>query len=244
MQAPHERDASLTFYPVPHEYKVDGKGGYTSVTTWVHSHFPRFDAPSAARRKLGMGAAKEEVDCLIDQWTKKGKEASDAGTRMHEAIELYYTEGKELPDTKEMSMFRKFRDRHVTMAPYRSEWGVWDKDAKLAGTIDMVYMLKNGKLAIYDWKRCREIRKVGFGGRCALHHAIDYVPDSNYWHYALQLNTYRSIIERLYGLQVDHCALVQLHPDQDSYRIYKVPDMQEEVNRLLEDRQTCLEAPG
>lgn len=244
MQRPHDRDAHLTFYPVPHEYRVDGQTGFTSVTTWVHSHFPKFDGPGAARRKLGKGASSEAVNDLVAEWSEKGKEASSAGTEMHEAIEHYYTQGKDLPDTKELAMFCDFRDQHKDMVPYRSEWSVWDMGAKLAGTIDMVYRLPNGKLAIYDWKRCKQIRKAGFGGRCALHPSIDYVPDSNYWHYTLQLNVYRNILERLYGVEVDHCALVQLHPDQVRYRVFKVPNMQQEVSNLLAARQSCLEGAG
>ena len=38
---------------------------------------------------------------------------------------------------------------------------VWDKDYRLAGSVDMIYEdPETGELSIYDWKRCREIKKT------------------------------------------------------------------------------------
>ena len=36
---------------------------------------------------------------------------------------------------------------------------VFDEDVKLAGSIDMIFEREDGDLEIYDWKRCKEIRK-------------------------------------------------------------------------------------
>ena len=40
----HELDSHITFDEGPHIYTIDGDSGYTSVTTWNHSHFPKFDS--------------------------------------------------------------------------------------------------------------------------------------------------------------------------------------------------------
>ena len=40
----HERDAHITFEEGPHIYTIDGDSGFTSVTTWNHSHFSGFNA--------------------------------------------------------------------------------------------------------------------------------------------------------------------------------------------------------
>ena len=40
----HPRDKYITFDEGPHIYTVHGKQGFTSVTTWNHSHFAHFDA--------------------------------------------------------------------------------------------------------------------------------------------------------------------------------------------------------
>jgi hypothetical protein len=51
----HERDPFIEFDPVPHVYTVRGEGGYTSVTTFVHSHFEHFDAEAYIIRMGRMG---------------------------------------------------------------------------------------------------------------------------------------------------------------------------------------------
>ena len=47
------------------------------------------------------------------------------------------------------------------------------------------------------WKRCKDISKNGWG-KYALTESIDYIPDSNFWHYTLQLNMYKYILESKY----------------------------------------------
>ena len=43
---PHPRDCNIQFYDEGHRYSiaVDPYTKYTSVTTWVHTHFPKFNA--------------------------------------------------------------------------------------------------------------------------------------------------------------------------------------------------------
>ena len=42
---PHPRDKDISFEEGPHIYTVLGdRGGYTSVTTWNHHHFEKFDS--------------------------------------------------------------------------------------------------------------------------------------------------------------------------------------------------------
>jgi hypothetical protein len=48
----HERDPFIEFDPIPHVYTVRGEGGYTSVTTFVHSHFEHFDPEEMDIAKL------------------------------------------------------------------------------------------------------------------------------------------------------------------------------------------------
>ena len=42
----HTRDAHIQFFEKGHKYTIstDPNSKYTSVTTWNHSHFPKFDA--------------------------------------------------------------------------------------------------------------------------------------------------------------------------------------------------------
>ena len=65
------------------------------------------------------------------------------------------------------------------------------------------------------------------------------MPDSNFWHYALQLNTYKAILERKYDKKVTDLFLVRLHPDTEekTYELIKLPDLSKEINELFEERK-------
>ena len=49
----HPRDSHLTFDPEPHDYYVDGQGGYVSVTEIIKEHFPTdFDKEEVIRSMM------------------------------------------------------------------------------------------------------------------------------------------------------------------------------------------------
>ena len=49
----HPRDKFIKFYNRGHKYEItnDLKSKYTSVTTWNHKHFPKFDCNFMLRAK-------------------------------------------------------------------------------------------------------------------------------------------------------------------------------------------------
>jgi hypothetical protein len=157
------------------------------------------------------------------------------------------------PDTPELKYFKNFHNEHVageqaTLRPYRTEWTVFHEEARIAGSIDMVYEVTDPTrrwgtdppadtpLAIYDWKRCREIVKTNRGNKFATHPAIEHLPDTNYWHYALQLNIYKYILQTKYDKTVTDLYLIVLHPEAQNYQRIKLPDLQSEVAELFEER--------
>ena len=93
------------------------------------------------------------------------------------------------------------------------------------------------ELAIFDWKRTKELKRRGF--RCG-RGALSGLPDCNFWHYAMQLNTYRWILQRRYGKRVTRLALVVLHPNQASYRVVEVPLLDDLVDGLMAERRAAL----
>ena len=154
------------------------------------------------------------------------------------------------PDTPpELQYFKNFHNEHVageqaTLRPYRTEWTVFHEEARIAGSIDMVYEVTDTTttdtdppaLAIYDWKRCREIVKTNRGNKFATHPAIEHIPDTNYWHYALQLNIYKYILQSKYNKTVTDLYIIVLHPEAKNYQRIKLPDLQSEVAELFEER--------
>lgn len=138
--------------------------------------------------------------------------------------------------------FMSFLQDYPHLVPYRTEWLIYDDEVKMSGSIDMVYEnVEDGTLSIYDWKRCKSIDKTNGWNKFAITECISHLPDSNFWHYALQLNTYKTILERNYGKRVVDMYLVRLHPDSSTYQLLKVPVLENEMNDLFELKKATLQ---
>ena len=296
----HIRDALIEFDAGPHKYTCAGDANYLSVTTWLHSHFPPFDADAIIKkmrldnptcRYYGQTPAQIKAG-----WDQNRDEAAAAGTAMHAAIEAFFlglgghpprppdlckveAEGRtqgadtengctvecsaiEVPNASTPCVrplfplapnggswghacglsphFVAFLAAHPRLKPYRVEWMIFDEDVHLAGSIDFVAENDDGSLTIYDWKRCKEIKKTNSFGASAVTECIAHLPDTNYWHYALQLNTYKTILERKYAKKVTALFLVGLHPNLPNYQLLKVPDLRQEMADLFELRRVEL----
>lgn len=197
------------------------------------------------------------ADQIKQQWASSGTAAASAGTKMHYDIEVFINGGTKPPggpspqlstrythqdllnyynDGEGMDIsphFLKFVRDTPHLVPYRTEWLIYDEQVKISGSIDMVYENPDGSLSIYDWKRCAKIEKTNGFDKWATTECISHIPDSNFWHYALQLNTYRAILERNYGKRVTELYLVRLHPDSKTYELLKVPILEEEMRELF-----------
>lgn len=251
----HKRDKNISFEEKTHTYTIRTKNrkrdtSFTSVTTWVHSLFPRFNPDKVIENMMKSkkwpeniyyGKSAEEIKAL---WKENGIQAAIAGTKMHNDIERYYNhEEIEDPDSIEFKYFLDFeKDRtkdpkNDTMLPYRTEWTVYDETLRLSGSIDMVYEYKDsGILVIYDWKRCKDIKKTNSWETASVKE-IEHLPNTNYWQYTLQLNTYREILERNYDKQIQELWLVCLHPNKSGYEKIHVPILREEMDNLFRIRK-------
>ena len=145
---------------------------------------------------------------------------------------------KEQIISKEWTYFLKYIEDFPDFKPYRTEWIIYHEELKLAGSIDMVYENPDGTLNIYDWKRAKNISTINNFNNFALTYEISHLPDSNFWHYALQLNTYKAILEEKYNKKIKDLYLVRLHPDaeENSYELIKLPDLQKEIKELFKER--------
>lgn len=253
----HRRDGRIEFDEPTHTYTIDGvKEGWISCTGFIHSFFEEFNADAVIRKMMGSrkwpeseyyGMTAEEIKA---QWNANCYEAAEAGTRMHLDIEHYYNAepiGNLAADEwtpnpgPEWDYFQTFERKWRIpkgYQPFRTEWLVFKEDILLAGSIDMVYAKPDGTFAIYDWKRAKEMKYENKwqNGKSPL----DHLPDTNYWHYSIQLNIYRTILEELYGAVVSEMALIVLHPNNSSHKLIPVHRMEEEVEAMFEMRAAQL----
>ena len=99
----------------------------------------------------------------------------------------------------------------------------------------MIYENPDGTLDICDWKRCKEIKKHN-PWQSAKTTCIEHLPDTNFWHYTLQLNTYKYLLEKNYDKKIKNMYLICLHPSKPSYIKYTVPYLPQEIEDLMQLR--------
>ena len=228
---PHERDNNIKFEEKGHIYTINGKRGYTSVTTWIKQFFKKFDADKIINNMMKSanwntskyyGMTKDEIKLL---WNNNGDNAAKLGTDMHKMFEDYYNGINVNGSGIEFEYFQNFIKDNGELLPFRSEWLIYDEDLKLSGSVDMLFMNEDGTLSIYDWKRCKSLEKFVSYNQFALD-PISHIPDTNFWHYSIQLNTYKLIIERKYGYKVKDMYLICIHPELDTnYQKHEVLPM-------------------
>ena len=190
---------------------------------------------------------EEIVEKLIQSWEENGQIQSSLGTKVHEFIENYYNEVEQtVPEecAKELSFFDEFKVLMQTknMQPYRTEWRIYDEETRVCGTIDMIYY--NPVTQTYhmvDWKRSKKISSYGF--RRYGHGPCSSLQDCNLSHYTLQLNIYKYIIEKHYGIAIYDMALAVFHPNQSTYQYIPLLDVQhivQNIMREMAERQVSL----
>lgn len=228
----HQRDKMITFDAENHRYTA-GDITFKSVTTLVEECFEKFDTDYWAQR-----AARKQglpVSVIKAQWEAKAERARNLGTLMHDKIERYYL-GEEPESDDTFRLFEQFAS-NVKLSPYRTEWAIFDEESRIAGTLDFLHC-DDGEFRIYDWKRSDKIIENGVPvrtnryGKTALR-LIAHIPDTTYWHYALQVSIYRYILEKNYNINVKSGHLVVLHPSNTTYYVVNVPYLRTEVETLL-----------
>lgn len=135
----HPRDKHISFDEPTHKYYVNGScEGNISCTGFIHEFFGHFD-PKAILTKMRRNPAKwaaskyfgKTDEEIIKEWNDNGKQASEAGTAMHLAIEQFLHGAPEqikpeIKETPEWRYFMKFwADCGADLEPYRSEWEVF-----------------------------------------------------------------------------------------------------------------------
>lgn len=244
-----EQDGRLAFNEEEHIYTLNGIE-MRSVSSIVAMFFREFDAVGISLKKCY--GNEIEAAKLREVWESKGCVASQAGTFLHKQIEDYLN-GKEIPEllcdvrydgkyvklgdrldiSREWSYFKAF-ERNTTFVPFRTEWRIYDVDARMAGTLDFVCACPDGTYEIYDWKRSNKIDPTERNPWANGLNGLEHMTDTSYSHYCLQQNLYRYMLEKNYGIRVSRMNLVVLHPELPTYRVVPIPPMEREVSIILE----------
>ena len=167
-------------------------------------------------------------------WAQARRVGAARGTWMHAQIECLLNGGCVTSCSLEVAKFLRFvaEGGFGNNSAFRTEWKIYASEESLAGSIDFVARAPDGALVLFDWKRanklCEKHNSFGKFMKSPMHH----VPDASLWHYRLQLNLYKFILERYYNLRVVGMHIVSFHPDSSTF-VDKVPDMQAEANAIM-----------
>ena len=233
----------ITFTEESHSY-IDNKGRkYISVTTLVSNAFPKFNSEEQAEKySKKHGLDKNDVLAL---WTKKGKDASTAGTRLHENCENYILNKLDnLHSPKDIQEKMRFDGgikiidaikKKFNPASMQPELLVFSPAFCIAGSIDLLVKMNDNNYIIFDWKcLSKDIEKEGFRGECGNIVPTLKIQHSNYWHYALQLQIYEYILKCEgyinQNANVKKCLLIW---NGKNFKIEELPDLPEAWGLML-----------
>lgn len=246
----HPRDQRISFVEEGHKYFIDGVeystlGGVGS-TTFIKSFFPTFDAAKIIgfiqrgrryRSDTEYKYYRKSAEEIKQMWAANGNQACNAGTIMHANIEHFYNKREVVDTSPEWRQFLEFEQKRSNLEPYRTEWMIFDEEFRISGAIDMLFKHADGEVSIYDWKRSKEIK------RSASEKAffpIEHLKNCNLNHYSLQLNLYKFILERNYGLVVKGMHLIVCHPNRQKYLDIPLQDMKAEILDMMHYRKLVL----
>lgn len=238
----HSRDERISFDEEPHIYYVDDKAYDLSVTGFIHQFFSKFDADKIIEKYYDKWQRDSKnkyygmnpVD-IKESWEKLGKNESYKGTLLHQDIENYYNDIEISNDSKEFKLFLEYFKEHSHLKAYRTEWEIFDEELKLAGSIDMCYRDENtGDFVLADWKRSKEIKMENYWQKGKF--PVNKLDDCNFYHYSLQLNIYRLILQQNYNIEIKDMFLVRLHPNTDFYEKIPAEFLEDEAQTLLNYR--------
>lgn len=233
----------MKFIQDTHKYINDEDESYTSVTFLIKQYKPYKDWNEIATKYAKKH--KRSTEDVQEEWKMKAKLATDKGTEFHNKMEKMYIDASIWRlDDEDLSVYPSFIVDGVKKArSLKLEQGIYPEllifshKYKLAGQADLVEIVK-GRINIKDYKTSKEIKKESFSnwktGPEKMTFPLNNLQNSNFWHYAVQLNIYMFML-KVHNPKLKQGKMEILHvTDEESMEVYKVPDLQNDVKRLLE----------
>jgi hypothetical protein len=229
----------ISFDKQKHEYRNNSNNRkYISVTTLVGIYEPIKDWVSIAAKYKVKHKKKESVEEILRSWHLYKIESAERGT-------IYHQE-KEDEAFKESTVSEGYVEK-LNLNDLREgiypELRVYNDQYEIAGHVDRVEVFKNNVIDIEDYKTCRDknnangIRKMSFNDERMLY-PLQMFPNSNYWHYVVQLNLYAWILKKRgykpRSLTIRHKAWLDTEEIPNDRRIWSMTEEKQREERLYE----------
>ena len=229
----HSKDKKIIFYNKKHIYYIKGSNTkYLSITKLINYFFPDKIFKSFNKKTLKGGNVKKYYSKknLENNYKIEGK----MGEKLHNNIDKYLNDCNIITNSKDFQQFIQFLKENPELEPYRTEWLIYDNKYNIVGMIDAIFRnKKTNKFYIYEWKRVKNIYFNPIFFYNYGYYPLNNIPNLNGYHYFLQLNLYKYIIEKEYGIKIAGMYICQFHPFLDSYQITESLDLINIILKLL-----------
>lgn len=239
---PHAFDRRIKMKSDEHIYLLDTTKTLVSCTTFLSSFHKKFNADEVISKILTSEKYVSDPEYKYYNKTsveikKEWSQSANLGTKLHNDIEKRLNEEVYSNESKEFSFFEKFLRDHSNLKPYRTEWMIFSEVLQIGGAIDAVFVDKNdGSYTIFDWKRS-PVSYVTFENYLS---PLEHLSDNTFTKYSLQLNLYKGILEAWYDIKIKDVFIIELHPDNDSYKKIEAANYEAEIKHLFGYRATFL----
>jgi len=215
---------NVDFNEKEHQYKIDGKV-LPSVTQLIKKFEHEFDVEFHARRIAERdGKTPEQVK---KEWKLNGERAANAGTDVHAFAESYAKWryfGDRITEIilsgKYFAVIKFFDDLNKKYIVVGTEVRVYSKKYGFAGTIDLVlYNLETKKFVLVDYKTNEKLYD-DYGN--TMQYPFDYLPNTNFNKYQLQLSMYQIPMEEA-GFEIGERYILWLKSDS-TYELLEAAD--------------------
>lgn len=235
-----------------HQYFHRDGREFVSVSRILEPLKPVFDrefmAYQTAKKRLSMKnipitdefitTEKKEV---LNEWTKKNKDAIDAGNRIHNAIERFLRTAVINPEDKDLNVL--VNRIAMVLSDYDQklpEQCLYLDKAGIAGTSDIICVRKGkGKpiVDIFDFKTnlSKGIEFFDKYGKF-LNYPVSHLESCNYNTYSLQLSIYAFILEEMIECTIGRLGIIYINPKApDHYTLYPVPYMTYDAQEIMSE---------
>jgi hypothetical protein len=244
MSKPHTLySQKVTLDPISHTYRCNDGHEYMGFSRFYEFLAPKFDAEFiAGQMAKSEGRTKGDV---LSGW----RGATDHGTRIDAALELYAQTGQILAENEDIEpLIKHVLSKYSKYHSCYEQLVVFDEKTRTAGSIDKLALLSNrkdGKFHLSDFKCFDNGMSYDVKGSPWLNYPLNYMPNTKYTKISLQTSYYALHFEKLTGRRCEKIFIDMIQPIKEKDKIagYKnyvipVPYLKHQVEAAIEHFQS------
>ena len=244
----------FVFFEDEHYYECKGNRVGVSVTSFISQFENEFKKEEIAEKC----SIKENrpVEEILKEWKYKADFACEKGTTCHEYIQSLWSGADynellfdgSIEYLKAINIIQKqaknFKNDYQEILEHLiDELPIGSEEYDIASCVDHLFYNKlTGGLVLVDYKTNSILKGYNdseYNRRYTkkMKVPLHKINDDSLHHYYIQLSIYKFIIEKYSGLKVEEMFIVYMSENIKNYEIIKIPYLEEEVKKILENRR-------